>query len=583
MKFKRLSSIISPLELLSWALLVVFTGVLFFRPIETGDIWWHLKAGEYIFTHNVVPLLDPFPVMGEKTLWVLTQWLGSLLYFMVYHIGGFLGLKFFRVFVVLVALWQFRRFCIRCGSSSLVPFLGLLLVLAVATRPHLRPFLFNAIYLQIFLSSLFQFDKSGRVRSLIPILLTGPLWMNTHMGSFVYGFTLIGVFLLSAGIRAVADQRSWRTVWFYLGLALFYALLFVLNPYGLHGALHPWRTLFVADYLNFGLIKGSISELQPPALLSLPYLWFYPTMLLGGCAVYVDKDNRFRNLILFACGLFLFMYGQRAAIFFALISLYLFAEAFTKIEVKRLEAFRTWHWVFSLLLCVGIITMGIQEFQKKVFWQGRMYRQMLMTEAYTTPGPILADLAWREVSGVVFNDDAYGGYMLWKSYPQLKPFVDTRQIHVQNFQLYNLVLHDPHRYWGHADMTYRFKAVILDANKAVNWPLIRFIQRQPEWSLVAVQGDQIVFLRSKQPLTEYISRLAAHDAGFEANRVALQAIIQGGPQHRNHYTHMETADTALTLFELGYPAAALERLVYSFRISNSPYQHNLSRIILNHL
>ena len=34
----------SPVRI-SWTLLLLMTAVFFFRPVETGDIWWHLKAG----------------------------------------------------------------------------------------------------------------------------------------------------------------------------------------------------------------------------------------------------------------------------------------------------------------------------------------------------------------------------------------------------------------------------------------------------------------------------------------------------------------------------------------------------------
>ncbi len=584
MKNKRfVTNLLCP-ERISWTLLLLLTAVLFFRPVEISDIWWHLKAGEYIAQHKVVPLVDPFPVQGEKTLWVLTQWLGSLMYYLTYEAGGLLGLKILRVLIILAALWPLKRFCDRGGCHPLVPWLSFLLIMAVATRPHLRPFLFNLLYIQLVLGALLHFSRSGRVAALVPVVLVAPLWVNTHMGSFVYGFTLIGVFLLAAAVEAATAKQSLRSAGILAGLAVLFAAAFMANPYGVHGALHPLRTLFVPGYLNFGLIKSSISELQPPSLLAWRYLWFYPTLLLGAVAVYAGGRHRFRNLILLACGLFMFLYGQRAALFFALISLYLFADSVDKERIGKVLGRAPARWAVNGVLWVGIVIIGVQHYQQKVFWQGRIYRQLAMGEAPGTPGPLLEDLRWKEVRGVIFNDDAYGGYMLWHTYPELRPFIDTRQINVYHFQLYNLVLSDPDRYWLHVDLQYRFQAVLLSADKAVNWKLIRYLESRPEWDMTAVHGHQLVFRRDRhKKLNDYEMELARHDDKISAYRNELQGIVAAGPQHRVRYTAMEPADTAITLFEMGYPGAALERLLYSFRISNSPYQHRIARLILKYL
>lgn len=570
---------------ISWWLLLLMTAVFFYRPVETSDIWWHLKAGEYIAVHKVVPLLDPFPVSAEKTLWVLTQWLGSLLYYLVFDAAGLTGLKIFRVLIIVVALWQFKRFGRQRPAAPLLPWLGFLLLLAVGTRPLLRPFLFNLIFIQVMMASLMGFHKEARVRALLPVLLITPLWVNMHMGSFVYGFTLIGVFLLTAAVEAHVQGRSWRRAGILGGLAGLFALGFVINPYGIQGALHPLRTLFFPDYLNFGLIKSAISELQPPRLFSAAYLWFWPTLALGGAAVYLDRARRFRNSILFACALFLFLYGQRAALFFALVSLYLFVDAFAEEHARRLLPGRTGIWALTGVLGLVVLMVTTGYFRQKVFWDGRIIRRAAMTEAHTSPGPLLDDLAWEGAEGIVFNDDAYGGYMLWHYYPQLRPFADTRQINVTNFQMYNLILNDPQRYWSYSDLRQRIEVVLLDAEKAVNWKVIRFLQMREEWHLTAVQGDQILFRRGKKSAAtlKYKQELLAHDAQVADYRRQLETLLEAGPRHNIRYMHMEPADSALTLFELGYRGAALERLLYSFRISNSSYQHEIAELILRNL
>lgn len=570
-------------ERVSGVLLLIMVAVFFFRPVETGDIWWHLKAGEYIHGSQTVPLLDPFPVDGEKTLWILTQWLGSVIYYMVYHAGGLLGLKLFRVLIVLLGLWQFRRFTIRYGLGRVYPFLGFLLMLAVAGRPHLRPFLFNILFIQVFLSGLFNFSRTSRIKALIPLAVVAPLWVNMHMGSFVYGFTLIGVFLLAAAVAAV-KRGSGRRAMILGAAAVLYAAAFLLNPYGIHGALHPIKTLFDPGYLNFGLIRDAISELQPPHLWAWSYAWVWPVIALGALAVYSDREHSFRNLLLIACAFFLFLYGQRAAVFFALVTMYVFVDAYDPKRWDRFAPGKTVQWIGHGMIAVAMLMITVRYYQQKVFLEGHGYRYLAMAEAPSAPAALLEELQTENVEGIVFNDDAYGGYLLWKAYPRIRPFSDTRQINVPNFQLYNLILHDPQRYWGYADLYNRFQAVILNADKAVNWKLIRFMQQQPEWYLTAVHGEQIVFRRSrKKPLTEFIQSLRAQDPQLEDYRQQLSAIVAAGPKYPVLLERMQPADTAITLFELGYPGAALQNLVYSFEVTDSPYQHRITRLILQNL
>jgi len=583
--------LITFLEIVSWILLGVFGVFLFYRPVETGDIWWHLKVGEFIFQKGIVPLIDPFPFANEKSVWVLTQWLGSLSYYSVYHFTGLTGLKIFRLFVFGVTIYVFVRYALKRMPSIFVLFLTLLFIMALSHRPYLRPFVFNYLFIQVFLISLFNFSSNRKILSLTPIMIASPIWINLHLGSFMYGLSIIGLFLFSALVDLIKSRQlqseerqfAWQLAAGYFLAIVVFVISLMFNPYGVNGALHPIRTLLFDDYLNFGHIKATISELQPPDLFSINYNWFWGVFCLGCYAIYLDRINRFRNLILFLCSFFMFLYGQRAGIFFALISFYIFIDSFKNVDFEKFSVLNKIR-VLLIFLYLGCLTVLIQaEAQKRMFVDGKMYSTVNLSEDYTSPAALLNELKLRNIQGAVFNDDSYGGYLLWHNYPQIRPFCDTRQINVKNFKLYNLVLSAPDRYWYQVDLFNDFKAVLLDANKLVNRKAINFFLKNPLWSLLLVKGDKVLFVR-KNSQTEYYEKSLKSQNENEARYIQiLHSTLSAPPVHKINYIYMEPVATAITLYELGFKGAALEKLVYSFKISNSTHQHEMTRLILEDL
>ncbi len=78
------------------------------KPIVDPDVFWHLETGEWIWQHKTLPDKDPFsftqePSQYETSTWVsfvLKQyWLGQLMMYGFYHLGGFYGIVAFRCLI----------------------------------------------------------------------------------------------------------------------------------------------------------------------------------------------------------------------------------------------------------------------------------------------------------------------------------------------------------------------------------------------------------------------------------------------------------------------------------------------------
>ena len=122
----------------------------FYIPVETDDIWWHLATGRWIFEHQQFPLFDIFSPKNLPSDWILTQSGGSCLLYSIFSIGGFKGLIFFRslVFCTVIGLILYKAHK-KIPYTWLIPFLLIIAVEILLMRIHLRPYIFNFIFILI--------------------------------------------------------------------------------------------------------------------------------------------------------------------------------------------------------------------------------------------------------------------------------------------------------------------------------------------------------------------------------------------------------------------------------------------------
>src|SRR5579885_2146447 len=142
----------------AWAggLLVLLFGAVAFllacHELRDNDVWWHLRAGEWIRAHGQVPDFDPFSFASADRRWVDLHWLFQVLLALVYRAGGVPGMILLAAGVaaaaVLIAL---------AGRPSGAPLPAVLLcwlpaLLLAAERFAVRPETATLLFLAVFLT-----------------------------------------------------------------------------------------------------------------------------------------------------------------------------------------------------------------------------------------------------------------------------------------------------------------------------------------------------------------------------------------------------------------------------------------------
>ncbi|HUK07334.1 MAG TPA: hypothetical protein VLX09_05650 [Stellaceae bacterium] len=214
--------------------LLFIYGVLLFageRLLRDPDTFWHIAAGNWIWSHQGIPATDPFSFSMAGAPWTAHEWLAELILAGAYDALGWTGVVMITALAIAIAFAVLGEALLRVLSPlAALPLIGAAFYLAaghLTARPH-------ALALPILVLWAAALLKARREQCVPPLTLLPlmTLWANLHAG-FVAGLGLAGLFaaeaLLMAPSRAerLVQLRRWSL--FVTGAAL----ASLLNPHGL--------------------------------------------------------------------------------------------------------------------------------------------------------------------------------------------------------------------------------------------------------------------------------------------------------------------------------------------------------------
>ncbi len=247
-------------DILCLILLLTAVCVLSLRPITVldPDLWWHLRAGDWVSEHHAVPWRDMFGRYTAGQSWLEYSWLFDWTLSHVYKFGGLLAILAFTgtlTVACVVSLFDLISQRLSQGYALGLTALYFVALLPLATpRPWLFSILLCTLELRLLLKASEQ-NRPGLLGWLIPLFA---LWANLHI-EFVYGLgaacavrwrCLTSETMASQRIQPLRPKEWW--VSFVLA-----AVSTLLNPYG-------WRVYQVVYVLAVDRAGLSmIQEMQP--------------------------------------------------------------------------------------------------------------------------------------------------------------------------------------------------------------------------------------------------------------------------------------------------------------------------------
>jgi hypothetical protein len=176
-------------------------------PIASGDLWWHLRTGQWILDHGALPETDPFSHTAGDTHWILQEYLSQVLFALVHGALGFGGLRVLGAVLALVLLIWVQRIAARQVGGAWASLLTAAFAVLFALKWELRPHLLSAFLVLRLHALLFPAERRGPrddpgPRQWIEVFALSALWVQLHAEAlFAPIFALAG--LLGAALAWV--------------------------------------------------------------------------------------------------------------------------------------------------------------------------------------------------------------------------------------------------------------------------------------------------------------------------------------------------------------------------------------------
>jgi hypothetical protein len=432
---------------LFWSLLV---GTLANRPLADPDIGWHIRTGERILQTHSLPRTDPYSSTMHGQPWFAWEWLYDLMLGLLHRACGLNGVVWLCAALIASTFTLLLSQLLRRGMG--LPFSIVLTLLAESAatihlfaRPHIVSWLLTLLwFIALERWESMQGSAPRWIAWFFPASML--LWVNLH-GGWVFGMLMLTIYVLASGIEAVATKdafaaigaahRARITAWAWGGSAV----ATLANPYG--WCLHS----HIYHYLGDRYLMDRIAEFRSPDFHGWAERCFAALLLLTIVAFVVRRARiPLRHVLLVLLAVYTGLFSSRnlpvSSMLLVLVIGPILWDAFASLEAKA----GAWMWLHSLVGKVVKFSerMGSRELELRGHlwptacvvaalaiclqggWLGS--RQLIHAQFDPKSVPVTAvDFLQKEHSAEpVFCPDSWGGYVIYRLYPQRQVAVDDR-------------------------------------------------------------------------------------------------------------------------------------------------------------
>ncbi len=472
------------------------------RSERDFDIFWHLRNGDVIADAGAIPPHDVFSFTVPHARFEAPDWLSDVLLARLYRFGGWTALQVWKLACLGATVLMLRRAAAVKGADPSIAWACVALGLIGAEfRFLLRPLMFQFVFVAATVLNLESWRRDRRWWRLIVLPVAGAAWINLH-SSYVLAVLVPLCFLGADVVEWIAGPPAESTAQTSppkrttLGLACaigLTALAFGLNPGGFT------QLVYLNRWTSQEVMGSVINENLPTDLAALAS---------GGVGVSV------------AVVLASFLLARRRAEWVDLALLVVFAAL--GLKYRRFVAL----WCLTLSPAVarnltqslgqrlradGVRVVGAAGLVAVASFAflGRLSSSTSLLTAVPTPDrhPMGAVdwLTSHRVTGNVFNNFSFGGYILWRGYPDLRVFIDGRgMVYDQFMTKYHQVVTDE-RVLLETDDQFRFDAVVFARNSDF---VLETLAASSRFGLVYWDDLSTVWLRRSPRFAPLLDRYA---------------------------------------------------------------------------
>ncbi len=517
------------------------------RLLGDAGIGWHIRTGEGILRTGSVPRVDSFSALMSGKPWYAWEWLYEAGIGAIHRGLELNGVVAFSALVIAFTFALVFRMMRERGTSLPVAVFVLLLAASASSihflaRPHVVSWLLTVVWFGV----LEVFERDGKARRLLWLPLTMLAWVNLH-GGFLVGFVLLGIYGIRAALRGRHAGRDWRSVRM-LGLTAGAALaLTFVNPYGYQLHAHIYR------YLGDRFLMNHISEFLSPDFHGMAQKCFAAILLLAfaGAAAATRKLSA-SQLLVVVFAVYSGLYSARNIPVSSMLLALLIAPPLSALVdegagnpaipervrrgLRRLRDFgermgtldanpRGHAWVIVVVLA-GLWACA---------HGGRLGSRQVIDAGFDGKRFPIEAVNFLNRSGIrepVFCPDYWGGYLIYRLYPQIQVVVDDRHdLYGPDFLKHYLKVVHVEPGWDEALRGMRANWVLAPRES----PLANILKEVAEWKIVYSDDRAVLFRRDAPKLS--FRRVSA------ASQQESAAV--GGHKHSGRNSTRERSATPL--------------------------------------
>jgi hypothetical protein len=477
--------------------LAVSFSLLCLAPLREGDVWWNLKLGQVIAQSRSIPTTDIFSFTASGYPFnVAGQWLSEVLLYALSRMGGLPALVLCQALVgaaIVGLLLMCSRW--RGAATSVSASVTLLSWLMLYPYSTVRTQIFSFLCFALFYALLSAY-RLGRYNGLgwLPVVMV--VWSNLH-GAWVMGLVLLGASVCLSVLERITvggDTPKLRPL---LGWGLVTCLATLVNPTG------PGIYRYVTTIGNNAVVQQFASEWLPPSL-TLAFTWpfFAGLFLLLVALAYSRRRLSIHDLGLLLLFLVLSLRYLRMIPFWAIVLAPELAELVSKFDLALLlprsaqrpggatvrRELPMLNAALAVLLALGAL---VSVPQVRLLLSGAPAATLIDGYFPRDAGDYLAREA--EPGARLFNMSEWGGYLIWRLYPQAQVFVDGR-IELYPAQVWDDYVRIAQTDSGWPELLQAYRVDYLVLSKDRHGRLIA-AAADADWPCIYEDGVAIIFAR----------------------------------------------------------------------------------------
>lgn len=471
-----------------------------------GDPGRHIRVGSYILETRSIPAVDLFShtMLGEP--FIPFEWLSESIFAAFNAAAGLAGVAVLTAILFASTVGLVYVTMARAGLPTFIAFLFAFVSMVLqAVHLHPRPHMFTTLLVAAFAFLLLETRRDGQVRRLLWLPPLIAIWANLH-GGFLVGFILLFMFAADAWLRwwKGRDERTRHgAVWIsaILGVCFVASLL---TPAGFD--LWPHTT----GYLREEWLVDFTQEYTSPDFHN-PLIQFFLAILMLGTAVLALIRARVDLLGLSTWILFtaFALHSGRNIPLFAVLAVPWLATWTVILArqdsrpgnaigrfmnwtgvVSRTEAtLAGWPFVLAGVTWLTIVALhpdrrDVYRFSDAVFPVEAV--EVLLESDFEAPGPI-------------FNEFGWGGYLLYRAWPEIPVFIDGQtDFYGEDLTKEYVRIRELGTDWESLIEKHDVRWALIP----VDVPLVQGLELHPDWDLVYSDSVAMAFVREPPSAAE---------------------------------------------------------------------------------